>query len=222
MGIHFFFVTLGKMMSMKKYVFSLFFFVMLSMACTIGISAQISYTNNRLLIGEGATPYYYHDIIANSRGISLQGPSGSFYRIDLSQNMPPMISGYGNAVMFYNPISGDYSSIVAQQVYTLVNPALQTNMVNFTSGIDVIKRLRPVSYSVASVQSNTLSGNQYTGSNAGIGISVQELEEVLPNLVYTDVQGQKLIDYMSLIPVLVDAVQALQHEVECLKSKLDN
>ena len=46
----------------------------------------------------------------------------------------------------------------------------------------------------------------------------QEIEEVLPNLVYTDDEGRKLVDYTAIIPILIDAVKSLQQEVETLKT----
>jgi hypothetical protein len=49
----------------------------------------------------------------------------------------------------------------------------------------------------------------------------QELEEVLPNLVFTDEEGRKLVDYVSLIPVLIDAIQSLQKEVDNLKAMIN-
>ena len=79
--------------------------------------------------------------------------------------------------------------------------------------------MRPVSYNFTGNQSRSVSSNQYTGNNAEIGLLAQELEEILPNLVYTDEEGKKLVDYVSLIPVLIDAVQDLQREVDMLKSK---
>ena len=45
---------------------------------------------------------------------------------------------------------------------------------------------------------------------------------MLPNLVFTDEEGRKHVDYISLIPVLIDAVQSLQQEVDALKSRQHN
>lgn len=61
--------------------------------------------------------------------------------------------------------------------------------------------------------------NKFTGGNAEIGLLAQELEQVMPNLVFTDEEGKKLVDYVALIPVLINAVQTLQKEVEALKNQ---
>lgn len=89
------------------------------------------------------------------------------------------------------------------------------------NGLDIIGRLRPVSYNFNNnVTTYSNSYNQYTGSNSEIGLLAQELEAVLPNLVFTDDEGRKLVDYTALIPVLIDAVKTLKNEVDELKSKM--
>lgn len=58
-----------------------------------------------------------------------------------------------------------------------------------------------------------------TGGNGNeIGLLAQEVEKVLPNVVITDPDGNKLINYTAIIPVMIDAIKALQAEVEELKS----
>lgn len=49
---------------------------------------------------------------------------------------------------------------------------------------------------------------------------LREVEKVFPNLVVTDNEGKKLINYTELIPVLINAVQQLSSEVEELKGKI--
>jgi len=44
------------------------------------------------------------------------------------------------------------------------------------------------------------------------------VELVFPNLVLTDPDGKKLINYTALIPVLIDAVKTLTEEINTLKS----
>ena len=59
------------------------------------------------------------------------------------------------------------------------------------------------------------------GGNANeYGMPAQEVEKVLLELVITDSEGKKLINYTELIPMLVNAVQNLSSEVEKLKAKV--
>ncbi len=56
-------------------------------------------------------------------------------------------------------------------------------------------------------------------ANAHIGVLAQEVEEVLPELVYTDENGYKSISYEKLTPVLIEAVKEQQGEIESLKTE---
>ena len=47
----------------------------------------------------------------------------------------------------------------------------------------------------------------------------QEVEKVFPELVVTDDEGKKLINYTELIPMLINAVQDLSAEIKALKNK---
>ena len=139
--------------------------------------------------------------------------------MDVAPTASPRIAGHGNQVVFYNTASSTFNAIQVSQVLNYSDAKAKTGIQNFKNGIDVIKRLRPVSYNFIGNQKRIAPSNQYTGSNVEIGLIAQELEEVLPNLVFTDDEGRKLVDYISLIPVLIDAVQTLQLEIDELKAK---
>ena len=183
------------------------------------MSAQIKYIDGNLLIGNVAAPCPPFDITINSKGIFLFNQTTRYFQIDLLNSGAPKIAGNGGKIAFYDTMTGTFNSIQVSQVLTYSDARAKTNITNFNSGPDVIRRLRPVSYNFTGNQSRSVSSNQYTGNNAEIGLLAQELEEILPNLVYTDEEGKKLVDYVSLIPVLIDAVQDLQREVDMLKSK---
>ena len=51
------------------------------------------------------------------------------------------------------------------------------------------------------------------------GFIAQELKEVLPDLVYTDKNGYMSVDYIGLIPILVNAVNELSAELAELKAE---
>ena len=54
-----------------------------------------------------------------------------------------------------------------------------------------------------------------------IGFSAQEVEKLYPEMVQTDGNGYKAIDYGRLTPVLVEAVKEQQKEIEALKAKME-
>jgi hypothetical protein len=57
------------------------------------------------------------------------------------------------------------------------------------------------------------------GSGRQIGVIAQEVEEVFPEVVHTDSQGYKSVEYSKLVAPLIEAVKALQAEIEALRSE---
>jgi len=51
------------------------------------------------------------------------------------------------------------------------------------------------------------------------GFIAQEVEQVLPNLVYEDKKGYKSVDYIQVIPILTNAVQEQQLELKAVKEE---
>ena len=202
-----------------KNKFLLLFISIMHVLPVTNVSAQIKYIDGRLMIGDVPGPYSYYGITANTNGIYFMGTNNRFFQLDVTAYGAPRISGHNDNVVFYNTVTSVYNAVAARQVYVYSDMRAKTNVRSFNSGIDVISRLRPVSYNFTGAQNRSSPSNQYTGDNVEIGLIAQELEKVLPNLVYTDDEGRKLVDYTSLIPVLIDAVQTLQQEVDALKVK---
>ena len=55
----------------------------------------------------------------------------------------------------------------------------------------------------------------------GIGVIAQELEKVFPELVHTDEEGRKKVDYVGLIGPLIEAVKELDGRLSELERRLD-
>ncbi len=55
----------------------------------------------------------------------------------------------------------------------------------------------------------------------GIGVIAQELEKVFPELVHTDGEGRKKVDYVGLIGPLIEAVKELDARLSELERRLD-
>ena len=59
-------------------------------------------------------------------------------------------------------------------------------------------------------------------SRKQIGLMAQSVEKVLPELVATDSDGYKAINYSHLTPVLADAIKHLSKKIEDLEAKIEN
>ena len=72
--------------------------------------------------------------------------------------------------------------------------------------------LRPTIYSLRDPKPDTRQ--QY-------GFIAQEVQEVLPDLVHHDEDGQMSVNYMQIIPWLTAALQEQQKTIEDLRRRLD-
>lgn len=54
------------------------------------------------------------------------------------------------------------------------------------------------------------------------GLDADELEEVFPDLVYDNEDGTKSINYVEMVPILVQAINELKSEIDVLKGNDDN
>ena len=55
---------------------------------------------------------------------------------------------------------------------------------------------------------------------SGIGVIAQEVERVFPELVTTDKDGLKRVDYVGLIGPLIEAVKELDERVRSLETEM--
>lgn len=157
-------------------------------------------------------------------GVYFNHSNGRFLQISVAAKGAPRLAGHNDQIVFYNSQTEKFNDIQVKSVLNYSDARAKTNVQSLNNGLKIINRLNPVTYnfneSQASFYVRASTVNQYTGNNTEIGLLAQEVESVLPNLVFTDDEGRKLINYTALIPVLIDAVKALQKEVEELKAKL--
>lgn len=77
-----------------------------------------------------------------------------------------------------------------------------------------IRELKPKSYK------STIPSNEKFAHETQFGLIAQDVEKVLPNLVHTNDDGYKSVDYIGLIPLLVEAVKEQQNQIEELEKKI--
>lgn len=87
---------------------------------------------------------------------------------------------------------------------------LKTNVNTLTGSLDNVLKLRGVTFNWKKSASNDRL--QY-------GFIAQEVEKIFPDLVGTDSNGFKTINYSGVIPVLTEAIKTQQEEIEELKSE---
>jgi hypothetical protein len=113
---------------------------------------------------------------------------------------------------------------------------LKTNISSVSSGLDKVLALNPVSYNYKfktekyqGIDKKTLSQNKVKSMEGDllevdetmhIGLIAQEVKEVIPELVVEDEEGILGINYIELIPILIQSIKEQQEQIDALKSEI--
>jgi len=91
----------------------------------------------------------------------------------------------------------------------------KTNIKEIENSLDIVMKLNGVKYNWRDDEFPEMNFD----SETHIGVLAQEVEAVLPELVFTDENGYKSVSYDKLAPVLIEAVKEQQGEIEALKEE---
>ena len=95
---------------------------------------------------------------------------------------------------------------------------LKNNVMNINDGLATINKLRPVSFDWND-KALELNPNRYTSD---VGLIAQEVKEVIPDIVHPMYDGEYLgIDYIKLVPYLIQSIKELSAKVIELESKIN-
>lgn len=76
--------------------------------------------------------------------------------------------------------------------------------------LDTLEKKTPSSTTTVNLVANSIK-------KENIGFSAQEIEKVFPDLVSTDTDGYKTVDYEHFVPILVGAIQEQQVQIDAFK-----
>lgn len=88
------------------------------------------------------------------------------------------------------------------------------DMVPMKNALSQVMRMQGVNYLW---RTREFTGKQFS-TDLQIGFIAQDMEKIVPQVVVTDTDGYKGIDYAKLTPVLVEAIKEQQHMIEALQS----
>ena len=111
---------------------------------------------------------------------------------------------------------------------------LKENITNLTGALPALFALRGVTYNLkakeikpasenkadTSITQSSLATDDIDTKRLHMGFLAQEMREVFPQLVYEDDNGMLSVDYVSLIPVLVEAIKEQQIKIDALSAQL--
>ncbi len=134
-----------------------------------------------------------------------------FFTYDGTLSERMRIEGAGNvgidcdpAVKFQVGINGDGSTAEAIAWNTFSDRRYKSDITTIPNSIDIVKKLQGRSF------------RWHTSGDLDIGFIAQEVEAVLPDLVHTNLDGYKSLDYSRITPVLVEAIKAQQKMIDSL------
>ena len=133
--------------------------------------------------------------------------------IGSDRSKPPLIYGeFDNQLV---NINGGLQ--VNGEVISPSDKRLKTDFIKLTKGLDIVKSLNGYYFSW-----NTLAINQLGFKDKKqIGLIAQEVEKLVPEIVFKSTNGYKAIDYSKISAVLVEAIKEQQKIIEKLESRIN-
>lgn len=108
-------------------------------------------------------------------------------------------------------------NILASGTITSSDQRYKEGIQDLKNSSDLLASIRPVAYNF---RTEEFPQGQFD-DKLHYGIIAQELEAVLPNLVYTDLEGYKGINYTELIPLLIKSNQEQQALIEVQQKQIN-
>ncbi|MEG0928291.1 tail fiber domain-containing protein [Chryseobacterium sp.] len=109
-----------------------------------------------------------------------------------------------------------YGNVIANDLTLTSDARFKTDIATIKNALPIINSLRGTTYQMnkkAFPDRNFAEGKQY-------GVIAQEVEKLLPELVITSEDGYKSVNYIGMIPVLIEAVKEQQKQITTKDSKI--
>jgi hypothetical protein len=97
------------------------------------------------------------------------------------------------------------ATVTAQDFNSVSDLKLKTNIESIENALDTINKMDGYTF------------NWKNDGKKGIGVIAQEVAEILPDIVKTEEDGIKSVSYVSLIPVLIEAIKELSDKIDDLQ-----
>ena len=183
-----------------------------------GGTGNVIFTSGALLKGNGTGAIQNataSDIVGQIGATAVQVASSITVTDDTSTNATRYI-------VFVDGTSGTVTENVSSTGLTF-NPStglLTSTDYNSTSDISLKENISPINNPLETI--SQLSGIKFSWKNSketSFGLSAQDVEKILPEIVRTRADGLKGINYLNIIAFLVEAIKDLKKEVDTLKQK---
>lgn len=170
--------------------------------------AQINLTPGYITIGAVPAQTNYGTTLQGSLYVTHNINASKFFQFDIWNGR---IATTANWCVFYNTQTSTFNDLAVGAVFNYSDLRAKTNITPVKYGLSTLSKLKPVNYQLLKDPSGRVNHQE-------LGLLAQDVELLIPELVRTDNEGKKLLNYTGLIPVLIKAIQELQTEVAELKA----
>lgn len=194
--------------------------ILLVMFCAgVQMHAQIHYDETYgIRIGSGlgfVCSIYTKDIYK----LHLAGDSYSaFFTIDFYHTFC-YLSTINSTVYFYESDTSTYQDVRAYHIRLSANGEIYDSYTEPEDALEVLRRLRPVSYSFKN-EAVKAKSTQGETPETHFGFIAQEVKEILPDDVNEDSDGNLSIRYNTFIPIAINSVKALSDKISRNEERL--
>lgn len=214
---------------MKKIIF----FALFVCAFALEGKSQITYQDNYLTFNRGRYANYMTSWAGWAHYFGPTDTNGIKIQLNAAD---PRMSTTTNKLVFLDSDRVMYIDIYCRTLYTssdenskvniksLRSPAYlrATNMRSSSPMTNLVMKLNPVSFHWKDeAEYEKFNIRPVHSGVEEMGFLAQELEKVLPGAVAMTAEGDRLVNYSALIPVLTAAIQELNERVAALEAQLD-
>lgn len=180
-----------------------------------GLTAGVGVATAGVYVGSGATTLNFQGGAVT--GVTLLGNTATI-QIDGGRDIDSI--GNANQVLYKN--SSNVATGSANLTFNGTNlvcggtvtansdEKLKENVETIENALDKVKKLRGVEYD-----------HKNTGEH-NIGVIAQEVEKVLPMVVYEDALGVKSVAYQNMVSILIEAIKEQQKQIDDLQDKINS
>ena len=99
---------------------------------------------------------------------------------------------------------------------------ITANSFLYSSDLSLKENIKPLYGSLGKIeQLQGVSFNWKENGNEGVGLIAQDVEKVFPELVSTDNEGLKSVEYGNLVAPLIEAIKEQQKQIDELKKEIE-
>lgn len=141
--------------------------------------------------------------------LNVDAASGDLLLVAQGGTQRLLVDGNGNTT-----ISGKFNSNGIQETSDI---RFKTNITDLSNSLEKLMQLRGVTYNWKVNEFPERTFNNRTE----IGVIAQEVEKIFPELVNTDEDGYKSVQYSHMVPLLLEAIKEQQKMIESLSTTVD-